>query len=360
MNSEKRIIGLDLVRFLAALGIVAYHYFFIGPIQGFYANDVFQPAAFWGEFGVDIFFILSGAVILFSTERKNTPYAFLKGRIFRIYPAFMICSGITVLTGMIMPGTAKRDLMFRWINSLTLCNDLWGVQPLSSIYWTLMVEMKFYILAAIIMKLGIWAKYKYHILFSWTCLGILNAFGMKWTWLDTVLNTKYAGHFTLGIIICLLYKGQKNRIMLPILGESIWLIYRNCISYTEWIRGIYEGGGANCSDIDILFVTITIALILYFAAGVTSESKTVNRMVPCLGAWSYTIYLLHADFGYFIRTQYYNRLIVWAPKLADVVNEHIIMAVAVMASLVLSYAVLQAADRIGKMIVQRFGEKSRD
>ncbi|MCX4321657.1 MAG: acyltransferase [Lachnospiraceae bacterium] len=243
MKNKERIVGLDLVRFLAALGIMAYHYFFIGPIQGFYSADVFYPIAFWGEFGVDIFFILSGVVILFSTENKKTPFRFLKGRMIRLYPAFLICSILTMLTGMIMPGTSKSDLFFRWINSLTLCNDIWGVQPLSSIYWTLMVEMKFYILVAIVMKLGIWCRHKYHILFGWICLSLLNTFGMKWQWLEILFNTKYAGHFTIGIIIYLLYKGQRNRSMIPIAGGGSWLVYRNCISYTEWIRGIYEGGG---------------------------------------------------------------------------------------------------------------------
>jgi len=240
---KKRIVGLDLVRFLSALGIMAYHYFFIGVIQGFYDNKVFHPIAFWGEFGVDIFFILSGFSILFSTESKKTPFNFLKGRIFRIYPAFIICSVITMFTGMLMPGTYKNDLIFRWLNSLTLCNDLWGVQPLSSIYWTLMVEMKFYILTAVIMKLGIWKKYKYYILFTWVSLSLLNTFSVQWSWLEILFNTKYAGHFAIGIIFYLLYKKQRNTFMLPIFGESLWLVYRNCMSYTQWIHGIYEGGG---------------------------------------------------------------------------------------------------------------------
>lgn len=54
-RSEKRIWGLDVLRFCAAFGIMLYHYFFIGVIQGFYSKDVFFPTAFWGQFGVDIF-----------------------------------------------------------------------------------------------------------------------------------------------------------------------------------------------------------------------------------------------------------------------------------------------------------------
>ena len=99
MYERKRIPGLDLARFLAALGILAYHFCFIGVIEGFYAWDVFMPVAFWGELGVDIFFIISGFVILFSIENKRTASQFLSGRIIRVYPAFIICSVLTMIIG---------------------------------------------------------------------------------------------------------------------------------------------------------------------------------------------------------------------------------------------------------------------
>ncbi len=111
-----------MVRFLAALGIMAYHFRFIGVIEGFYAWDVFRPIAFWGELGVDIFFIISGFVILFSAESKKTYAQFLWGRMIRVYPAFIIGSALTMMMGMIMPGTEKKDLLCRWMGSLTLYN----------------------------------------------------------------------------------------------------------------------------------------------------------------------------------------------------------------------------------------------
>ena len=346
MESRKRIIGLDLIRFLAALGIMAYHYLFIGVLQSFYAEEVFLPLAFWGEFGVDIFFILSGFSILFSTESRKAPIEFLKGRIKRIYPAFIICSVITMLTGMIMPGTYKSDLLFRWVNSLTLCNDIWGVQPLSSIYWTLMVEMKFYILTAVILKLGIWTKHKYHILFIWISVSLLNTLSFRWTWLEILFNTKYAGHFAVGIVLYLRHKGYQHTWMVPILGGGIWCVYRNFIGYTQWIRGIYDG--LHYSDVDIFCAVIFIIAIVYLSSNIYGRNDFMNRVVLVLGAWSYTIYLIHADFGYFIRTQYYYRLIIWMPWLSRIVNEYVIMIIAAGASLLLSYIILRFVNWLMK------------
>ncbi len=344
MSKTKRIAGLDLIRFLSALGIISYHYFFIGVIQGFYSEEVFHPITFWGELGVDIFFIISGFVILYSAERRKSSSEFLKGRIIRIYPAFIICSIFTLITGIFMPGTTIKDFLFRWINSLTLCNDIWGVPPLSSIYWTLMVEMKFYILVAIIKKIKLWKKHKYHILFLWIWLSILNMFTFQWSWFEILFNSNYSGHFALGIVMYLFYKGHRDKWMPPICIGAIWLIYRNCISYITWIRSIYEN--LSYSDIDILFAVAVVIVLIFFSINVPMKDNDLYKIVPLLGSWSYTIYLIHADFGYFIRTSYYTRLTVWIPCLLEFVNEHLIMFFSIVLSLLVSYIVLLLTEKI--------------
>ncbi len=335
-----------MVRFLAALGIMAYHFRFIGVIEGFYAWDVFRPIAFWGELGVDIFFIISGFVILFSAESKKTYAQFLWGRMIRVYPAFIIGSALTMMMGMIMPGTEKKDLLCRWMGSLTLYNKNFlggGYNLLSSVYWTLMIEIKFYILVAVIKKIGIWRQHKYHLLFLWVSLSLINRFDFQWDWFELWFISEYSGHFATGIILYLFYKGERDKWMLPVTAGSIWLVYRNCVGYMEWIRGIYDQ--LPYSEADILFAVMIMISFLYFAVYVTVQKQELSRKTAFLGAWSYTVYLVHADFGYFIRTQYYQRLIVWMPWLSEIVNEHIIMSAAVVLSLALSYMVFVISEK---------------
>lgn len=123
---NQRILGLDLLRICTALAILSYHYFFIGPLQGFYDMAVFHGLAFWGEFGVDIFFLISGFAILLSTEYVKNAKSFLAGRIKRIYPTFVICSAFTMVCGFVMPDTSKSDLLKRWIESMTFYSDIYG------------------------------------------------------------------------------------------------------------------------------------------------------------------------------------------------------------------------------------------
>ena len=351
--SNKRIIGLDLLRIFAAFTIMTYHYFYIGPIQGFYSNEVFHRLCFWGEFGVDVFFLLSGFVILISTEYVKSSAKFLIGRAKRIYPAYIICSLFTMFCGFLMPDTNKVDLFHRWLNSLMFYSDVWGGATLSNIYWTLLVEIKFYILVAIIMKIGIWKNYKYQILFLWCLIAIINNFSINNNMLNILFNLKYAGHFTLGIILYLL-KNRKERSywMGTIIVMSVWLIYRNMLAHTNWIRSLTE---IQYTDIDIFLGMIFIISVFILSIEI-QNCLFLTRFTSFLGALSYTFYLIHADFGYFIRTQYYIRLVVWFPNLLKVVNEHIIMLSECLMSFIISVIFL----KISTIIAHGFRQRRRE
>ena len=341
---KKRILGLDLFRFLVALGIMAYHYFFIGVLQGYYSTKVFHGLAFWGEFGVDIFFIISGFVILLSAEHYKNCWSFLKSRAKRIYPAFVLCSILLIFTGYLMPNTNIKDLLFRWMNSLTFMSDLWKVAPLSGVYWTLMVEVKFYILTALIIKTKLWEKYKYLLLIMWCLLSLVNSFALNNSIINMIFILKYTGHFVFGIVLYMFNKGERNKWMILLSVVSIWLIYRNMISYTDWIRELFPG--LIYTNFDILFGLLIIISIIYITSNVYKTILPKTTIVR-LGAWSFTLYLTHADFGYFIRTQYYFRLIRIIPFK---INEHIVMIVIIIASLIVSYVLLLLSEKISTFL----------
>jgi len=338
---KEKLAGLDVLRVMAACGIMAYHYFFIGVIQGFYSNDVFLPIAFWGELGVDVFFLLSGFLILNSTHERTTK-EFLIARAKRIYPTFIIASGLTVVTGILMPGTEPAILLRKWGWSLTFFGDVIGVSPLSSIYWTLMVEVKFYILVAIVMKSGCWKQHKHKLLTSWLMLAVLNCFVLHNEWMNVFLNTKYAGHFCLGILLyMIIIEREWNDAMFVQIPICIWLIYCNVLSYTQWIRGIYDQ--LPHSDIDILFGLIVLMGAFLFSARIGNVASIVKEKAAALNRGSYAFYLVHADFGYFIRTQYYNRMVVRFPVLLNLINEWMIMLAAIAFSLLMAWFVYKSA-----------------
>jgi peptidoglycan/LPS O-acetylase OafA/YrhL len=133
--------GLDAVRFIAALMVAGYHlgFWLWQPVRGDFAfHDVLAPLGpfvSYGWVGVPVFFVISGFVIAFSASRKDAK-AFVIGRALRLYPAAWICGSITfVLAG------SWAD----YLRTVTLS----PIGPwVSGVYWTLAIEIVFYLLVA--------------------------------------------------------------------------------------------------------------------------------------------------------------------------------------------------------------------
>src|SRR3954471_184909 len=84
-----RIAELDALRGLAALGVALFHFSLLDPAAG--------PGFAIGASGVDLFFIISGFVILMTLERTRDWKDFLVGRFSRLYPAYWACVTLAAL-----------------------------------------------------------------------------------------------------------------------------------------------------------------------------------------------------------------------------------------------------------------------
>lgn len=112
---------------------------------------VFQHIRFlnFGAFGVDIFFCISGFMIMFTTE-KSTKY-FLRKRLIRILPLYYLMTLVTYLSLLLFPSMFQqtRHNLSHLVKSLLFVPfDIGGgiIQPLVRIGWTINCEMLFYLL----------------------------------------------------------------------------------------------------------------------------------------------------------------------------------------------------------------------
>src|SRR5437763_8186172 len=98
VNSRVRFPELDLLRFLAACAVMLFHYTFRGPqIHAWPASFLLLSQIFrYGYLGVNVFFILSGFVILLTAYEKDA-LAFTIARIVRLYPAYWLCVTLTTV-----------------------------------------------------------------------------------------------------------------------------------------------------------------------------------------------------------------------------------------------------------------------
>lgn len=351
----KKIDGMDVFRSCAAMGIMLYHYFFIGPLQGFYSKEVFIPLAFFGEWGVDIFFLISGFFILQSVHNRNYK-TFFMSRIKRIYPSFIVGSFFVLLLGIVMPNTQIRNLIYRWIVSLLMIGDLTSSGPLSSIYWTLFIEIRFYVLVTIILFIDAVINEKCiknkitlnKLLFGWLAISILNTYWISNKAIEVFFVTKYAGHFIIGIILYrIIINNKRNASYILLLPLSTILLLHNILGYTQWIRGAeYQKLAYSESEI-FGGVLILLCTFVYFAKKSKINPKSAS-IAHVLSAISFPFYLVHADFGFFIRTMYYKKILFYfsfLQKLPSRFVEYGIMLIAIVASFLVAFGINKLVSR---------------
>lgn len=94
MADIRRIEELDALRGPAALAVMVHHYF---NRFDFLYGHWFPVPKFTdvGKYGVHLFFMISGFVILMTLERTRRPVDFLFARFSRLYPAYWVCVLLT-------------------------------------------------------------------------------------------------------------------------------------------------------------------------------------------------------------------------------------------------------------------------
>jgi exopolysaccharide production protein ExoZ len=144
--------NIQALRALAALLVVFVHMKALAVMAGLSAN-----AMNFGNCGVDVFFVISGVIMVFTAERRETrPWDFLAHRIVRITPLYWSITFAVFLTAALAPGLVHetRASLSDLVRSLLFIPyvRLDGImEPVVFAGWTLNYEMAFYVLFALTM-----------------------------------------------------------------------------------------------------------------------------------------------------------------------------------------------------------------
>ena len=157
-DTKQRIQYLDGHRGLAIILVVLYHAYSrwpeIVPYGDRYAD---LPVFSFGWLGVQLFFMLSGFVILMSLERCPGIRNFIYRRWLRLFPTMLICSILIFATsGFFFERPAGDPSWSSLIPGLTFIEPTWwsaatgsSIEPLEGAFWSLYAEFKFYLFGAI-------------------------------------------------------------------------------------------------------------------------------------------------------------------------------------------------------------------
>lgn len=158
---ENALVSLDILRMIAALLVVSYHYFFYSwasqsasePYNMMMRSGVRFPEvlslSWWGWIGVEIFFVISGYVIASTADHRDAA-SFARSRLLRLTPAIFFFSTAAYLMVVAMGSMSVQEASFLWLKSVVLFpKGPW----IDGVLWTLTVEILFYAIIGVTLYL---------------------------------------------------------------------------------------------------------------------------------------------------------------------------------------------------------------
>ncbi|WLG82581.1 acyltransferase [Pseudomonas cucumis] len=307
---KRRVKELDLLRFLAAFAVVIFHYAFRGYARGDMSTMPYpllaEPAKY-GYLGVELFFMISGFVILMTASSNNLKVFFIS-RVVRLYPAFLVCCTITFLITLAIGQPRYTASFYQYIINMTLLSDLMGVPSIDGVYWSLFVEIKFYLMISILLGFKKIEKIETYLVLWLLISAIAEAFTFEK--MRAILVTDYAAYFIAGATFYIIWaKGfTKTRILL--LAGAFTLASYTSIVWAESLETKYS------TEFNPLIVcSVIILFFMMFFLIATNRTAAIGTLNwTTLGALTYPLYLLHQMIGFMIFNIAY-----------PVVNPHILL-----------------------------------
>lgn len=328
-----RFYELDILRFLAALAVLLYHYTFAGTRT--YGTPEFSMDKIlrYGYLGVDAFFMISGYVVLLSSMHK-TPRYFLVSRIVRLYPAFWVCCLLTFVIlyfGKVgLPGMPSVDFKLLAYN-LTMLQGFFGKPDLNGVFWTLTYEIGFYFIILLIAAFKLWKKLLL-ILFLWLSYTFIAGPNTSNSAFYFLLIPKFSCSFIAGMLFYLIRIKYAPAWKIYLLLVFCFILnIKHDIVFLQGMNDFYHDPNAYRSAIMILIISLFYLFFLLSANGKLSSSRL--QFPALLGVLTYPLYLLHG-FGV-------GALMLWGNQL----NKYVLLISVSALMIFLSYLVYIYIER---------------
>lgn len=334
-RDRPRLLILDLVRLMAAVAVLLFHYtarnhahWGAPPRETF--GFVSQFTAY-GFLGVQLFFIISGFVIFLSAEGRSVGQ-FVAGRVSRLFPAYWVA--VTLTAGLLLAGVlqfTRPVSVSMYLTNLTMVQRAFGVRDIDGVYWTLWVELVFYVLIALLLsRRGLGEPQVYAFAFLWPLVGAI-ALRTHTDFVAQLLVPKYAPLFAGGMILYLIHSRGHSLVRWLLLGFNIALAVQQTVKYEipkfSGLSGVPLSSTAGAAIVVALFAGVAIMTL-------TPLRDRGAAWMARAGALTYPLYLVH---------QYWGWWIIWLVN--PILGKWIALAAATLVSLLLAVAIERWIER---------------
>lgn len=314
-TAPSRLAALDVTRLIAALAVVFFHWtafhhtYWDGADRDQTAAEVWPGLSVlssWGNLGVQLFFIISGFVILLSCWGR-TPARFIASRVGRLYPAYVVAVlAAAALQFVIWPQMGTNREPWEILPNLTMFQGGFpGVGHLDGVYWTLWVELKFYLLMTVFCWVGITARRVLIVAVAWPVAGLVlqgvgPALGFP-QWLRDVLQQmmfpEYASLFAGGMVLYLVYRHGHSLVRWGAValnaGLAAWSSAGTAVVETPELTGYAHPWWGYALVVLGLFALVAVVTL-------TGVSLCQIPGASAAGNLTYPVYLLHQLWGWWI------------------------------------------------------------
>lgn len=330
-----RLYLIDGLRFVAAVGVVLYHYTVRwsqswGAEPGHVFPDL-GPIIIYAAMGPELFFVISGFVILMTAWGRDVPHV-VASRLARLYPSYWIAVIATsVLLIWIWPDGKDISVSEALVN-LTMLQQAFDVRHVDGVYWTLWTELRFYVLIVALVAIGITRRRVLWFCALWP-LAAQVALIAGWQTASTVLVDGFAPYFAAGMLLFLVYREGHAPAPWVLLGLNVALAVHNGVPS---LRATITKNTIFTPDDRLLAALLVLCFATVALIALTPlRSLSWSWLVP-VGALTYPLYLIHEFWGWWV-----------VDHLAPHAGRWVVLGAACAAALTLAWGIYQAEKRIG-------------
>jgi peptidoglycan/LPS O-acetylase OafA/YrhL len=279
-----RLDNIDALRGFAVLAVMLFHYT-VQPVD-YVRFDHPVWSAYYGKFGVELFFVISGYCISMTAVRCPDLAKFWACRFSRLYPAYVaaILVTFTVVSIFGLPGLAVSGRQavgnMLWLNAQHI------VPYVDPVYWSLLVELKLYVAFGIVFY-AVSRRDRNPVLW-WSLLCLIG--GVVWK-VDEIVTGWQLTRYTFSMVTFIFpYSGfflagmlgfwwSSCNIWIRILALATYLIACVCLATT-------------LTEAAILMAIFPVTMIV-----LSKQRLPIAAPVVFLGFTSYPLYLIHGCVG---------------------------------------------------------------
>jgi peptidoglycan/LPS O-acetylase OafA/YrhL len=278
--SRGRLTELDALRGIGALCVLVFHY--STRFHELFPQAAHVPFSFpGGNYRVLLFFTISGFAIFFTLDRIGSLADFVVNRFARLYPAYLVAMLATLAVEYADHATRLLVGPLAILANMTMLQGFAFIPEVDGAYWTLTVEIAFYICMAAIWTCGGMRRLE-PVLAGWLALRLV-----WWLWPDMperiimLLALRYVPFFVLGILAHRVWSGQRRLVQQAPVALLALLSIAVLETWDIVVMGLFMVG---------LFVALVHGWLRFLAL----------RPLVWMGGISYSFYLVHQHIGFVV------------------------------------------------------------